>query len=156
MSDHDEIRNLFATYAHLYDDGLIEEWGQLFKHGAYTFMGKKFSGTEEILKWIVPTSIRKGVKHINFNIAIHVNGDNATAKSDFVTVARDAAGILKVDNPESVWGRYDDVLKRIGGKWWFIDRVVTLDNDEAAIRAWNWNRKNAGVYLARKPDLYDE
>jgi outer membrane receptor protein involved in Fe transport len=35
------------------------------------------------------------------------------------------------------------VLKRIDGKWWFIDRVVTLDNDEAAIRAWNWNRKNA-------------
>ena len=103
----------------------------------------------------MPTSIRKGVKHINFNIAIRVDGDNATAKSDFVTVARDAAGVLKVDNPESVWGRYDDVLKRIDGKWWFIDRVVTLDNDEAAIRAWNWNRKNAEVYLARKSDLYD-
>jgi hypothetical protein len=154
MSDHDEIRNLFAAYAHLYDDGLIEEWGKLFKHGAYTFMGKKFSGTDAILKWIIPTSIRKGVRHVNFNIAIHVKGDSATAKSDFVTVARDATGVLKVDNPESVWGRYDDTLKKIDGRWWFIDRVVTLDNEQAAINVWNWNRKTAAVHVERSADLY--
>jgi hypothetical protein len=154
MSDHDEIRNLFATYAHLYDDGRIEDWGQLFKHGSYTFMGKKFSGTQEILNWILPTSIRKGVKHLIFNISIHVRGDAATAKSDFVTISRDGTGTLKIDSPESVWGRYDDVLKKIEGRWWFIDRVVTLDNDAAVIQVWNWNRKNAEVYLERKPDLY--
>ena len=154
MSDHDEIRNLFATYSHLYDDGLIEEWGQLFKHGSYTFMGKKFTGTDEILRWIIPTSVRKGTKHIIFNIAIHVAGDRATSKSDFVTVARDSTGVLKVDNPESVWGRYEDTLKKIDGKWWFGDRVVTLDNDNAAITVWNWNRKNAAVYLSRSNDLY--
>jgi hypothetical protein len=154
MSDHDEIRNLFATYSHLYDDGLIEEWGQLFKHGSYTFMGKKFSGTKEILDWIIPTSIRKGCRHLIFNIAIHVNGNKATAKSDFVTIARDATGTLKIDNPESVWGRYDDTLNKIDGRWWFGDRVVTLDNDAAAINVWNWNRKNAEVYVERKADLY--
>jgi hypothetical protein len=154
MSDHDEIRNLFATYAHLYDDGLIEEWGKLFRHGSYTFMGKKFQGTEEILNWIIPTSIRKGVRHLIFNIAIHVDGENATAKSDFVTIARDATGTLKIDSPESVWGRYDDTLKKINGRWWFVDRVVTLDNDAAVIQVWTWNRKNAEVYLERKPDLY--
>jgi hypothetical protein len=36
----------------------------------------------------VPTSIRKGVKHINFNIAIHVEGRQRHGEVDFVTVAR--------------------------------------------------------------------
>jgi hypothetical protein len=154
MSDHQEIRNLLATYCHLYDDGFIEEWGELFKHGAYTFMGKKFSGVKNILDWIIPTSVRNGVRHVNFNIAIHVDGEAATAKSDFVTVARDVTGMLKVDNPESVWGRYDDTLAKIDGRWWFVDRVVTLDNPEMTVTVWNWMRKNAAVYVERSSDLY--
>lgn len=153
MTDRDEILNLMAAYCHIYDDGRIEEWAELFRHGSYTFMGKKFQG-QELLDWIVPVTVRGGVRHVNFNIAIHIDGDKATAKSDFVTVARDVTGVLKADNPESVWGRYDDEFEKVNGKWRFVARVDTLDNDEAAVKIWDWMRKNAAVYIERSVDLY--
>lgn len=153
MSDYDEIMNLIASYGHIYDEGRLEEWTELFKYGSYTFMGKAFRGAE-LLEWIVPVSVRGGVRHVNFNIAIHVNGDRATAKSDFVTVARDATGVLKADSPEAVWGRYDDEFQKIDGAWRFVSRVDTLDNEEAAVRTWDRMRANAAVHVKRSADLY--
>ena len=44
MSDYDELTNLIAAYGHIYDDGRLEEWTELFKHGSYSFFGKEFRG----------------------------------------------------------------------------------------------------------------
>jgi hypothetical protein len=30
MSDYDELTNLIAAYGHIYDDGRLEEWTELF------------------------------------------------------------------------------------------------------------------------------
>jgi len=66
--------------------------------------------------------------------------------------------LLRVPVVKTVYSAIRDMTRLVNTekKKGDLDRVVTLDNDEAAIRAWNWNRKNAEVYLARKPDLYDE
>ena len=67
MSDYDEITNLIAAYGHIYDDGRLEEWTELFKYGSYSFFGKEFRG-QELMDWIVPVSIRGAARHVNFNI----------------------------------------------------------------------------------------
>jgi hypothetical protein len=154
VSDRDEITNLMARYCHTYDDGDLETWVQLFAHGAYTFMGKRFAGVQEIGDWIIPTSVRRGTRHIVFNVDLQIEGDRATAKSDFITVPRDATGTFKVDSPESVWGRYDDAFERIDGSWCFRERVVTVDNETQMVAAWAWMRKNAAVYVERSEELY--
>lgn len=137
MTDHDEIRNLFATYAHLFDDGRYEEWAELFRYGAFTFMGRRLVGPREILDFMVPISAGKAVLHLNFNVAIHVDGDVARAKSDVVTAVGDAAGVLRLDHAQGARGRYDDVLRRIDGRWWFAERVITLRSEAASVAAWN-------------------
>ena len=154
MSDRDEILNLMAKYCHLYDDGKLEDWVQLFTHGAYTFMKKRFAGIQEIGDWIIPTSVRRGTRHVVFNVFIEIDGDRATAVSDFITVPRDATRTFKVDSPEAVWGRYDDVFVRIDGTWWFSERVVTVDNEAQMVAAWDWMREQASVYVERSDELY--
>lgn len=137
MTDHDEIRNLFATYVHLFDDGRYEEWADLFRYGALTFMGRRLTGPREILDFMLPISAGKSVLHVNFNIAIHVDGDGANAKSDVVTAVGDVSGVLKLDHAQGARGRYDDVLRRIDGRWWFIERVITLRNEAVSVAAWS-------------------
>ena len=154
MSDRDEIMNLMARYCHTYDSGDLETWVELFRHGAYTFMGKRFAGTEDIGNWIIPTSVRRGTRHVIFNVFIEVDGDRAHAASDFITVPRDPTGQLKVDSPEAVWGRYDDVFTKIDGRWWFTERVVTVDNESQMVATWAWMREHAAVYVERREDLY--
>ncbi len=153
MSDYDEIMNLIAAYGHIYDDGRLEEWLELYEHGSYSFFGKTFKG-KELADWIIPVSIRGAARHVNFNIAIHIDGNKATAKSDFVTVARDPTGVLKADIPEALWGRYDDVFEKVDGKWRFVSRVDTMDNEEMAVKVWDRMRANAGVHMERSADLY--
>lgn len=154
MTDRDRILNLMATYCHLYDEGKLEEWAELFRHGAYTFLDKTFKGTDEILKWIVPTSVRGGTRHVNFNHAVVVEGDSARSRSDYATVARDVSGSLKFDNPETVWGCYEDEFHKIDGQWWFKARLARVDDEAAVSRVWDFMRKNAAVFLARSEELY--
>ncbi|MBK7251105.1 MAG: nuclear transport factor 2 family protein [Gammaproteobacteria bacterium] len=137
MTDHDEIRNLFATYAHLFDDGRYEEWANLFRYGAFTFLGRRLSGPQEILDFMLPISVGKSVLHVNFNIALHVDEDVATARSDVVTAVGDASGVLKLDHVQGARARYDDVLRRIDGRWWFIERVITLRSEAVSVAAWS-------------------
>ena len=99
-------------------------------------------------------SIRGAARHVNFNIVIHIDGNRATAKSDFVTCARDATGVYKADVPEAIWGRYDDVFEKVDGKWRFVSRVDTVDNPERAAKIWERMRKNAEVHANRSADLY--
>ena len=155
MTDRDEILNLMATYCHLYDEGSLEEWAELFRHGSYTFLSKTFNGTEEILKWVVPTSVRGGTRHVNFNHSVVVEGDRAHSRSDYATVARDVPGSLKFDNPETVWGRYEDEFQKIDGRWCFKARVAHVDDEAAVNRVWDFMRKNAAVFLARSDELYE-
>ena len=70
-------------------------------------------------------------------------------------VARDVAGSLKFDNPETVWGCYEDELVKIDGRWWFKDRVAHVDDEAAVNRVWDFMRKNAAVFLARSEELYE-
>jgi len=153
MSDYDEITNLLAAYGHIYDEGRIEDWLKLFEHGSYTFLGKKFSG-QELADWIIPVTIRRAACHVNFNIVINIDGNRATALSDFVTTARDATGVLKADIPEALWGRYDDVFEKVDGKWRWVSRVDIVDNEEAAQKIWARMRANAVVHSKRSADLY--
>jgi hypothetical protein len=155
VSDYDEIANLIAAYGHIYDDGRLEEWAELFKHASYTFLGKKFEG-KELLDWITSVSIRGAAKHVNFNIAISVDGNRASAVSDFVTVARDPTGRFKADIPEALWGRYEDTFEKVDGKWRFSSRVDSVDNAEAAAKVWERMRLNASVHANRSADLYKE
>jgi hypothetical protein len=154
MSDRDEILNLMARYCHTYDDGELETWVELFRYGSYTFMGKTFTGVHEIGDWIIPTSVRRGTRHVVFNQLVEVDGERATARSDFITVPRDPTGVLKVDSPEAVWGRYDDTFTRREGRWWFEARVVTVDNEAQMVATWAWMREHAAVYVERREDLY--
>lgn len=58
-------------------------------------------------------------KHFVSNLVIKLNGDTATAKSNFVVLREEGTGIIP-----SVVGSYIDELRREGGRWKFRKRDV--------------------------------
>jgi hypothetical protein len=60
-------------------------------------------------------------KHITANSLVDVDGDGATARTDYLFVRPTAAGLIPVAT-----GRYHDELVRDGGRWRFRQRRITL------------------------------
>ena len=109
---------------------------------------------DEILEWIAPTSVRGGMRHANFTHAAVDKGDGARSRSDYPTVARDVAGSLEFDDPETLWGCHEDEFHEIDGQCWFEMRLAHVDDEAAVNRVWDFMRKNAAVFLARSEELY--
>lgn len=129
MSDHEEIRNLIARYAHHADDWEFEKQAALFAPDGVLVEGGReipmHTTNIELARNYVAALAAKpqpaGFKHIQANTAIEVDGDRATATSDLVSLRL---------SPDKGWsigsGRYDDMFVRIGGKWLFERRAVTF------------------------------
>lgn len=121
MTEHEQIRRLMADYCHLVDDGLHERWVQLYAPDAEVVMGRRtYSGHEEILGWIrmvAEAAPEPNRHHIN-NLAIDVQGEAATVRSDWLVVGAS----LSV----AATGRYDDELVRTPDGWRIARRVISM------------------------------
>jgi 3-phenylpropionate/cinnamic acid dioxygenase small subunit len=124
MTDDEAIRRTIAQYAHFCDDGLFDDWADLFTADAtFTVLGETHVGREQAKSWIskFQTPDLRG-KHICVNSVIDVARDEARAWTDYIFVDQSKA-IASV-------GRYHDRLVRDGDRWRFRERrIVFLGED---------------------------
>jgi ketosteroid isomerase-like protein len=127
LRDKDDIRELLARYCHLLDGYRLAAFGELFTaDGVWESQDGTATGPAAItalLARLVPTpgpGTRR--RHHTTNTVIDLDGDRATALSNFLVV-RDAGGSAVV----AVSGSYRDVLRRTGSGWRFAHRTLAHD-----------------------------
>jgi uncharacterized protein (TIGR02246 family) len=127
VTDEEAIRRTLALYCQLCDDGRFEEWAELYTDDAtFTVMGRTHEGRDAIRRFIEAGQPpeRRG-KHVCANPLIEVDGDRATAATDYVFVARDAERLVVTSA-----GRYHDRLVRDGDRWRFAERRIAFLGEE--------------------------
>ena len=125
MSVDDElgIRRTLAAYCHLIDDGDFHRLVQEFTpDGTFAFGPKVATGRDALVAWFDENHPphRRG-KHVTVNTVVDVDGDRASARSDFVFL-RHIDGALTIEAA----GRYRDRLVRIDGRWMIVRRDAEL------------------------------
>jgi ketosteroid isomerase-like protein len=119
MKDEVEIHRLLARYCHSCDDGDFDSLIDLFVDDAsFVYAEWAPSGREAIRRWFESTQPpeRRG-KHLTTNIVVTLHGDNASAISDFVFLARSDGRF----SPQ-LTGRYLDELRYHEDEWRFARR----------------------------------
>jgi uncharacterized protein (TIGR02246 family) len=128
MTDDEAIRRTLALYCQLCDDGRFEEWAELYTDDAtFTVMGQTHEGRTAIRRFIEAAQPpeRRG-RHVCANALIEVDGDRATAATDYIFVARSEDGLAITSA-----GRYHDRLVRDEGRWRFASRRIAFLGEES-------------------------
>jgi SnoaL-like domain len=130
ISDYEGARQLLSLYCHALDQQRLTDLGSLFHRDAQfsvSFEGEqKHTGRETIQAWYDrffqqrPGQYRH-MRHKIFEPLLMVDGGTATAETYFDADSVDEGGAVRV-----VTGRYDDVLVREQGQWFFKTRTVTV------------------------------
>jgi hypothetical protein len=122
------IRELLERYMRYNDDLAADRLAELFDHDArFQVMGRVHVGREAIRAlfnrnganrppWTSPGELfnQPGSVHISSNPIIDVDGDTASAESDFLVIRRDPDGRAR----SVLVGRYRDRLRRLeDGRW---------------------------------------
>jgi len=121
--DELDIRRLLAEYCQLCDAGDFDALVDRFTEDcSFAFAEWRVEGHRGVRKWFETTqSPEKRGKHLTTNVVIVLGEGTATVASDFVfLVRRDDAYVLELT------GRYDDELRRDGGRWRFVSRTASL------------------------------
>jgi ketosteroid isomerase-like protein len=130
INDAEGAHQLLSRYCFALDSGKLEELGSLFHRDAAFSVsfesGQKHTGRDTIQAWYNrffeqrPGQYRH-MRHKIFAPLLTVTGDTATASTYFDADSVEADGSVRV-----VSGRYDDVLVKEQGKWFFKDRTITV------------------------------
>ncbi len=130
MSDEEGVRRTLALYCQLCDDGRFDEWADLYTENAtFSVLGRTHEGQAAIKGFIEKAQgpEQRG-KHVCANPLIDVDGDTATAVTDYVFVARADGGSLAITSA----GRYHDrLLRGADGRWRFTQRRIVFLGDPA-------------------------
>jgi hypothetical protein len=129
-NDYEGARQLLSRYCYALDQGQLEELGSLFHREAMFSVSfeseQKHTGRETIQAWYNrffeqrPGQSRH-MRHKIFAPLLSVTGNTATAATYFDADSVEADGSVRV-----VSGRYDDVLVREQGQWFFKERTITV------------------------------
>jgi 3-phenylpropionate/cinnamic acid dioxygenase small subunit len=117
----DGVRQTIARYCFLCDDGRFEEWGDLFTVDTrFHVMGNTQHGraaTVEFIEAGQPPEQRG--KHLIGASLVLLDGDHATAWTDFIFVDRRGAVLSS--------GRYhDELIRSDDGAWRFAVREIVF------------------------------
>ena len=124
------ITNELYRYAELIDAGRFDEVGELMEHCTFSYGddGGGPSGAQAIAATYRNTVITYGdgtprTRHITANPIIEIEGDTATVRSVYVVLQQ------APDSPMQaiISGRYHDTLRRIDGRWRFVQRCFLVD-----------------------------
>jgi hypothetical protein len=119
--DEAEIHRLLARYCHCCDDGEFGSLSELFlEGGSFVFAEWAPTGRDALRRWFESSQPpeRRG-KHLTSNVVVTLQGDEASAISDFVFLARSDGQF----SPRLA-GRYLDDLRYDDGQWRFARRVA--------------------------------
>lgn len=121
VAEAERIRRLMAAYCHRIDDGDFDGWAALFAQDAVLTIGRsEYAGRAAIREWAETSmaAAEEATRHIVANLEIDVDGEAATAVSDWLVVSASMAVLLA--------GRYDDRLVRHDGTWSFAERRISF------------------------------
>ena len=127
LEDREEIRELYARYAHTIDEGRFDEWIQCFTDDG-VFESPRFgkhSGREGLRRFcaIYKDSLG-GAKpfHQMTNVLFKIEGEHASGCCylTYYHCKQNKASL-------SAAGHYNDVLRKVDGQWRFQSRKVTID-----------------------------
>jgi ketosteroid isomerase-like protein len=125
LARRDEIRDVVHRYCFAVDRGSLEDVLALFHDPCALELipGRRYEGRAAVRKWYDRyMRTRMGVlRHLIHNQLIDVDGDEAVSRSYF-----DAVGDLRGESIV-VAGFYDDRLRRLSGRWRFVEKVIRLD-----------------------------
>jgi 3-phenylpropionate/cinnamic acid dioxygenase small subunit len=129
------IREVLERYMRYNDDGALDRIVELFDADArYQVVGRVLRGHDEIRaflagngfadgrpQWTDPGELLKQPRsmHVSSNPIIDVDGDQATAESEFLVLQRDEQGHARI----TLAGRYRDRLRKIEGRWLITTRT---------------------------------
>ncbi len=129
MSDKDQIRELLARYCFALDADRFEDMAALFTaDGVWETAFGTGTGRDGIVAQArsIATGPRPRRIHLTTNIVIDLDGDSATARSNWVVIQNTQAGPAIGSG-----GAYADRLVRVDGQWFFqhrtIDRYIKAD-----------------------------
>ena len=120
-TDKDDIRELLHLYCFCMDEGRFAELSRLFApDGVWCAPYRTATGPAEIEAWLTQ-SVQASPKRMHYamNTIITLDGDRATARSNYLVMVEGADGPVP-----SVCGTYADALVRIGQAWRFQRREL--------------------------------
>ncbi len=121
LRDKDAVRDLIHQYCFHMDAGRFTELGHLFAdHGEWITPYAHVTGPDAVTAVMmrnVPPSPKR--VHYTMNSVIHIDGDSATAKSNYLVILETPVGPVP-----SVSGIYDDVFIRVASGWRFRRRQL--------------------------------
>jgi 3-phenylpropionate/cinnamic acid dioxygenase small subunit len=127
VEDRENIRDLYARYAHAIDEGHFAEWASCFTDDGL-FVAEplgRFVGHAALVEMArdFRTSLKGAQqRHIMDNVSFTLEGDRGTGTCNLTHfITRD--GVTELVGV----GVYHDKLKKVGGQWRFESRIVTLD-----------------------------
>ncbi len=124
--DEAEIRRLLAQYCQLLDDGFFDEWIELFSDDIeFVVMGMHKHGRAEVRDFVEPNQQAEARgKHMLSEPWIVIDGDNASATTDFAWVSKQGT--------VGQSGRYHDRIVRQTDGWRFQRREIVFTGDSPA------------------------
>jgi ketosteroid isomerase-like protein len=125
MSDTEDvaaINQLVARYCHLIDAAQVDEWIELWtEDGAMVIDDSRTEGRDALLGLAGGVDLAMGMRHVVNNVVVDVDGDTATSSSylQLVIGGRPPNAVMS--------GRYSDKLRRVDGRWRFVERALSTD-----------------------------
>ncbi|MDJ0931702.1 nuclear transport factor 2 family protein [Breoghania sp.] len=122
VEDQLEIAQLRATYCHLLNGRQWDEFVQLFTpDGVFDGLEavKGYDNIHEFFSQRVP-KLAEDFWHFCTDGTVELDGDNATGRISMKYLSS-TDGVSFVSA-----GHYDDVMKRVGGRWRFVSRKITF------------------------------
>ncbi|MGO8872124.1 MAG: nuclear transport factor 2 family protein [Acidimicrobiales bacterium] len=119
----EQIRRTLGQYGQWLDDGLFDEWAELFTDDARLIFGDQVTEGRRAIREYIMTVQAAGSRglHVTTNSLIDVDGGSASATTDYVFVRPTPQGLGII-----AAGRYHDRLVRDGGRWRFCERTITM------------------------------
>jgi uncharacterized protein (TIGR02246 family) len=123
VRDEDQIRRTLSEYSQRFDDGQFDEWADLFTEDAQLVVtGQVTEGRAAIRHYMVTVqSAGSRGMHVTTNSLVDVDGDSATASTDYMYVRPGEKGHTII-----AAGRYHDQLVRTRERWRFRVREITM------------------------------
>ena len=131
VEDHLAILQLLHTYCHAVDRGTADDVAALFHKDGVLLprfeSDERHEGREAVHSWYAHymENFRAKVRFLRHKIAspvIEITGNEATSvcylDADSITISNNIANIA--------FGRYDDILVKDDGRWWFKERTILV------------------------------
>jgi 3-phenylpropionate/cinnamic acid dioxygenase small subunit len=119
-----EIRRTLSEYCQTLDDGLFDDWAQVFTEDVtLAVMGQVAHGRDGVRALIEPyqQADQRG-RHVLSEPFITIDGDTAAARTDYAFVGKD----MRISSA----GRYHDRFVHDGDRWRIAVREIVFLGDE--------------------------